>query len=377
MKNKYDVVIIGAGLGGLTLAIQLAKQGYKVCVCEKNTFPFHKVCGEYISLESVNFLKQCGFDIKSEKDIPIIDQLSVSARNGSVFSTALPLGGFGVSRYFIDQKLADHARNLGVTILDGLRVDEITNERENFIIKIRDKVIESRVVAGAYGKRSNLDIHLDRGFIKKKPTKEELYVGVKYHIRYDAPKDTIFLHNFKDGYCGMSRIEGDKYCLCYMTNAKNLERHGSIQKMEQDVLMKNKYLKDIFTRAEFLWEQPKTIAQISFAKKELIHQNILMLGDAAGMIPPLCGNGMSMAMHGSKMLSELLPQYLDDKIDYASLCELYTQQWHSEFATRLAVGRWLQSLFGREQATTLLIALAKFFPYWAKKLINKTHGKSF
>jgi flavin-dependent dehydrogenase len=162
-----------------------------------------------------------------------------------------------------------------------------------------------------------------------------------------------------------------------MTNAKNLEHYGSIQKMEQAVLMKNPFLKDIFTRAEFLWDQPKTIAQISFAQKELIHQDIIMLGDAAGMIPPLCGNGMSMAMHSSKILSDILPLYLDGKIDFHTACMQYKKAWQSEFALRLKVGRWLQSLFGKKYLTNALIGMAKLFPSVAKKIINKTHGKEF
>ncbi len=53
MDNKiYPCAIIGGGLGGLCLAIQLARQGVEVILFEKNSYPQHKVCGEYISMES-------------------------------------------------------------------------------------------------------------------------------------------------------------------------------------------------------------------------------------------------------------------------------------------------------------------------------------
>ena len=52
----YDIAVVGGGLAGLSLSIQLAKAGYDVILFEKEKYPFHKVCGEYISLESWNFI---------------------------------------------------------------------------------------------------------------------------------------------------------------------------------------------------------------------------------------------------------------------------------------------------------------------------------
>ena len=61
--NTYQVSIIGGGLAGLTLAIQLADEGYSCILFEKNKYPFHKVCGEYISMESWNFIERLGLNL--------------------------------------------------------------------------------------------------------------------------------------------------------------------------------------------------------------------------------------------------------------------------------------------------------------------------
>src|SRR5687768_7067733 len=95
VNNKYDVAIIGAGLAGLSLSIQLAKKGYSVVLFEKERFPFHKVCGEYISLESWNFLKSLGLPLE-ELNLPIIKTLMLTAPNGKALQAELPLGGFGI-----------------------------------------------------------------------------------------------------------------------------------------------------------------------------------------------------------------------------------------------------------------------------------------
>src|ERR1051325_9877761 len=99
--NQYDIAVVGGGLAGLSLSIQLAKKGYSVVLFEKEKYPFHRVCGEYISRESWNFLENLGYPL-SDLDLPMINNLIVSAPDGKFIEQSLPLGGFGISRYKID-----------------------------------------------------------------------------------------------------------------------------------------------------------------------------------------------------------------------------------------------------------------------------------
>ena len=98
-----------------------------------------------------------------------------------------------------------------------------------------------------------------------------------------CPVDTIALHNFPDGYCGLSKIEADKYCLCYMTTARNLqEHHGNIKEMESAVLGQNPHIQKIWKEARMIYEEPLTISQISFDKKSQVERHLLMVGDVCG-----------------------------------------------------------------------------------------------
>ena len=114
--KETEVLIIGGGLAGLTAAIHLSKNGIDVLLIEKNDFPKHKVCGEYISLESWNFLESLGIPL-SKLNLPVIKQLEVSSPNGNIFKHELPLGGFGISRYKLDEMLANIARQHNVLLL--------------------------------------------------------------------------------------------------------------------------------------------------------------------------------------------------------------------------------------------------------------------
>jgi flavin-dependent dehydrogenase len=376
--QKFDCIIIGGGLGGLTLSIQLAKKGYQIALLEKETYPFHKVCGEYIAMESWNYLINCGIQLPN-LNLPKLEKLKVSSPSGNFIEHPLNPGGFGISRYKLDHLLATEAKKLGVYLIENCKVNDVTEINENsYLVHSNFETIEAKIVIGSYGKRSNLDIKLNRDFIQNKAKGLDNYIGIKYHVKANLPNDVIELHNFKNGYCGISKIEEEKYCLCYLTTAQNLKDHnGNIKKMEESILHKNPFLKTYFTSFESYYEEPLAISQINFSNKTQHENGILMLGDAAGLITPLCGNGMSMAMKASKILSELIPQYIENDINKTKLITEYIFQWKKNFSTRLRAGRNIQAVFGNDNMTNLLINVLKPMPFLVNKLVSLTHGKSF
>src|SRR3982750_3881602 len=141
LKQIYDAAIVGGGLAGLAAGIRLARLGHSVVLFEKEKYPFHKVCGEYISLESWNFLQELGLPLK-EMQLPVIDTLLLTAPNGKAFRTKLPLGGFGISRYKIDALLADIAKSNGVHVVDETKVNEI-NFNEKFTLEFQSKTVST------------------------------------------------------------------------------------------------------------------------------------------------------------------------------------------------------------------------------------------
>src|SRR5688572_30316833 len=164
-EQNYDIAIIGGGLAGLALAIQSAKQGYAVVLFEKEKYPYHKVCGEYISMESWNFLESLGVPL-SQLNLPIIKQLEVSSPQGNIFQHELPLGGFGISRYKLDEMLASIARQQNVLLLEETKVNDVIFENDAFIIHSSAGEFTAAVAAGCFGKRSNLDVKWNRNFVK-------------------------------------------------------------------------------------------------------------------------------------------------------------------------------------------------------------------
>jgi flavin-dependent dehydrogenase len=367
------VIIAGGGLAGLVTAICLARKGIFCTVVEKKSYPFHRVCGEYISHEVVPFLRSQDL-YPSQFNPPQISRFQLSSTRGKSAVMPLDLGGFGISRFNFDNFLFQKAKETGVNFLLSTEVEAVDYIEDKFTVKLSSGTLEGDVVVGSFGKRSRIDNYLKRDFLSKRSP----YVAVKYHLKTDHPSDLIALHNFQGGYCGMSQVENGVVNLCYLVHRDRLRESGSIEGLQENILFKNPLLKHIFTNAEFLFKKPETINEISFATKRPVENHILMAGDAAGMITPLCGNGMAMAIHAAKIVSDLITKFcLQKNFSREHLEKAYTKAWNQEFSRRLWIGRRVQGLFGSEAASDIAINLALFIKPIAMAIVRNTHGKPF
>ncbi len=365
-----DVIIVGGGLAGLVSALELARAGRAVALVERKTYPFHKVCGEYVSNEVRPYIESLGVDLAGLGAVDI-RRFQVSAPSGRLLESSLDLGGFGISRYQLDHELYQLGLAAGVQFWLGKQVDEVVFDRDCFAVTLSDGTeLTSRLVLGTFGKRSKLDKSLNRSFMRQPSP----YIGVKYHARIDLPDDVIALHNFRDGYCGMSAIEEDKYCICYLTTRENLRQHGSIPAMERAVLWRNPHLEMVFGTAQFLYDKPEVINEISFAPKQAVENHLLMAGDSAGLITPLCGNGMAMAIHGARFASDLSNAFLRGQLTRTNLEEQYQRGWSARFGRRLWVGRSVQKLFGNERLTEAGVWLFGAVRPALRTVMRQTHG---
>lgn len=367
-NNLWDVLIIGGGLAGLTTALHLSQKGERVCLIEKETYPFHKVCGEYVSNEILPYLNSLGID-PLKQGAKKITRLQVSNKQGKTLETALPLGGFGISRYALDHLLFQKLKNSAAIVCDTV---EDLDFRDNFFTitsKKKSKTYRARYVVGAFGKRSNLDIKLSRNFIAQKSP----WLAVKNHFKIEGfEENTVALHNFPGGYCGLSTVENGNINACYLTTFKSFKPLSNIEKFQEIVMGENPFLKNFFRNARPVYERPLTISQISFEKKSAVKEHVFMVGDSAGLIHPLCGNGMAMAMRSAQIFCEI---YLgSDKNNRIKMEEEYTGQWKREFHQRLTTGRWAQRILMNPISSEIGFTAAQWFPGILPQIIRKTHG---
>ncbi len=370
MELRTEVLIIGGGLAGLSSAIHLSSAGKQVVLIEKRTYPHHKVCGEYISNEVLPYLRY----LKADPAVLFptqITKLQISNVDGSHCETKLGAGGFGLSRYCFDHFLYERAIAAGCTIVHQ-KVDSITFQNDVFEVHTSGDTYRAKIVLGAYGKRAQLDHALERPFIQKRSG----WLAVKAHYKAEHPSDLVALHNFHGGYCGVSKVERDIMNVCYLVNYDSFKGCKNLSAHQEQVMFKNPHLKAMFSQSELLFDQPMTISQISFEDKEKVKGHILMVGDTAGLIHPLCGNGMSMAIHAAAIASTLVLDFLNGAITSRKELEgRYVAQWNAQFKSRIQMGRLLSGILLKPAAANLVMKVLVKFPGLFNPIISLTHGR--
>ena len=185
------------------------------------------------------------------------------------------------------------------------------------------------------------------------------WIGVKSHYKHEKfPINLVALHNFKGGYGGLSKTESGSVNFCYLASYESFRKEKNIENFNTNVVSKNPFLAEFLQHAKPIFKEPLSIAQISFQKKKAVENHMLMCGDTAGVIHPLCGNGMAMAIHSAKIASELINDYLIGKVSRLQMELKYQEQWSKAFKGRLWVGRRLQALLLSENLSDLAIKAA-------------------
>ncbi len=375
----FDSVVIGGGLAGCSAAITLARQGHQVALIEAGTYPRAKVCGEFLSPECLTLFERMGFLAHLQDLNPVtICTVRITAPDGAEWRGKFPAPALSVSRYALDQALINYTLECGVTVLTETRVKDVTGGFDaGFTLTTQDarglhEVSVSSVIA-AYGKRSNLDRVLKRDFFRQ----AQSYIGLKQHFRGPLLPQHIDLHVFHGGYCGVSQVEDGRTNVCLMVDQATFQQvtagaPDAIAKFIDWMCADNHQLGAWLADAEPLYPDWLSIAQVSLAAKTPLEGDILCAGDSAGMIAPLAGDGMAMALHSGMLAADVLHSYLAHQMDAATAKSRYADEWRRTFATRLRLGRTLQSIMLKPAILTPGLRLMRTFPTVGNWLVNHT-----
>ncbi len=345
----------------------LAKMGFSVNLLEKGTYPRHKVCGEFVSFESEFALDKMGVVLRDLSPIKI-EQFTLSTTTGSKARLNLPQPGIGLSRYKLENVLYEQLLKLGVTVNCKTKVTEVSQldgDAGHIVHAQHGNTITSKLVIGAFGKRSGLQvISLNRSG----------YFAAKNHYRFPFNPNEVQLHMFPGGYGGMSMVESNLVNFCYLGKTVDLKKSGSIEAYQKMVVGKNPYLKELLDKGEPMLKKTLTISQIDFGHRNRVSNGVFHAGDAGGVIHPLSGNGMSMAINSALLLSEVSERFLSGRITRKQMENQYSKSWEKSFGLRMISSRFYQSLFEHSWGRKIAVGALKNKTL-GRKLIRLTHGK--
>ncbi len=382
-KNKFDISIIGGGPAGSSTAIQLAKAGLNICLFEKKSFPRDVLCGEFLSTEVIESLKQLNLYQKFLLLSPNkIDSFRFINEDSKELNTNFPFEAYAMKRSKFDEFLLNEAKASGVIIFQPAEVKEIKRQNGFFHLKIKnsefvnDELITEFVIA-AYGKQNALDKILERKFINEKSQLN----GIKFYVdksflRYH-PSNEIQIYASEGIYCGVNSVNENEVTLCFLEDRSKYSASSRSHLIE--LMERNHMFADLFNNHfipsinEF---QVYGTGNIYFGKKELVKDGIYMVGDAAGVIAPLAGDGIGMALETSGLISKILIDGVHNKIKSEILERRYISDWNNHFNKRLLSASILQKSILANNLRNFGIGLAKVVPSILPKIVQLTRGST-
>jgi menaquinone-9 beta-reductase len=361
-----EVIIVGAGPAGASLAIRLAAAGQAVTLVEKERFPREKLCGEFISPECFRHFGELGV-------LEVMLSLGGARLSETRFFDAagrgvtVPTRWFGhgdfalsLSRARMDAILMDRARAAGVTVLEGVRVTAAdvdggrirgvtvrydSGERAEFAA---DLFVDATGRAGTLTRLAEMAAH--------SPPKRPRLVAFKGHLReVNIRPNACEIYVFPGGYGGLSPIEDGIANLCFIVRAEVARVFiGKTNKHLELIASRNRRAAKTLSGAVGPSEWLAVPIGEFGRKKQPGPSNLIAIGDAAAFIDPFTGSGMLMAMETAELFSKCVREAGPDA---ARLNERYAREHWVKFRNRLAASAVLRrAAFMPRLATAAILA---------------------
>lgn len=372
---QVDVLVIGAGVGGSCAALALALRGFCVALIEAGEVGRPKVCGEFLSPESRGTFARLGVldDLLAAGALEIgAARLATSRRVGRAMTFSAP--GLALSRGTLDAILWKANQRNGVQTFEKTRVQALRRDGMRWEIQTSNGDFCARLVIDASGRGGHFKTEIPAREIAtltpRNRAKVRRFMGIKTHFRgAHIVSGEVAMFPLRGGYCGLVGIENDLFNVCALVEYSQV-RGRAPHELWDDFCAQNGALARATQNCEpqFGW---LATANVSFGHFYPSQNEILRVGDAAGYIHPLSGDGMAMAARSG----ELAAQILGENFAFHQIPPLYEQAWHREFDRRLRVASCLQPLFTFPFLTAPALALFDAFPTLAARAIGQTRGE--
>ncbi len=369
MEVTCEVAIVGAGPAGSTLAALLAARGVSVAIVDRDQFPRDKLCGEFISYDALPLLDALGV-MPALSGAASIRRCRVVASRPYEFE--LPERSLGISRMFLDDLLLRVAISRGARAFIGWSTTHLDSNAVQIERQGATQRICASVVVGAWGRWGRFDSQLGRSFVRDRSDRS---FGFKRHYRNSSgPRDVIELYSFSRGYLGVNAIENCLTNICGLVHASRLDQlRGRWPAFVEAIRRERPEIDWLYSTQEPAQEGFLSSEPVIFRARAAVERNVFMIGDASGVIDPLTGNGIAMAMQSSLLAAPHLLQVLGRSGDRQEAERRYIVEHRRLFAPRIRWSRRVASLLSQPRLVDAAIAALRA-PAIGRFLFDRTRA---
>ena len=324
---KTSLVIVGGGLAGLSLAAGLRMRGVGVTVHEAGHYPRHRVCGEFISGVERSTLEALGI-AELFDDARLHRSVVWYHGDQRIHENCLPAPAYGMSRYRLDLRLVQRVEHLGGDVRQGHR-----------------------------GPRQG-----DPGTVwaAGRMAAESPWIGLKAHFLNLPMSADLEMHVGKNGYAGLAGVEDGRVNVCGLFRLDRARR-GKGSALQLDYLRAGGLgaLADRLAHARPDEGSFKGVSALQLGWQETEHPGLFSIGDAAAMIPPFTGNGMSMAFQSAESALDPLTAWSTGDCSWPEAIAVIQTSLRQRFSGRLRAAALLQNLLGHPVGRGLMNSLGR------------------
>ncbi len=360
----YDLIVIGGGPAGTSAAITCARNGARVLLLERGRFPRHKVCGEFVSAESLDLLAGL---LSPQDESLLADAVRISrARvflDGRMIETPVDPPAASISRLNLDAALWNSAEQCGVEARQQVVVQTISRTGP-FLVKTSVGKFESRALVNASGRWSNLNCtSVDRQSTRVK------WLGLKGHFAEPSPLASVDLYFFEGGYCGVqANITGgveQSVNTCAMVRADVANTLPEVFSCHPALHERSRRWKPL--------SDPVSTSPLVFREPQPERAGMLMAGDAAAFVDPFVGDGISLALRSGSLAGESLRPFFAGNISLAEAVRNYCSAYERRLAPVFRMSSKLRRMLSLPQIIrTPILSLLEKSPAIKQYLVSKT-----
>jgi flavin-dependent dehydrogenase len=360
----YDLIVIGGGPAGTSAAITCARSRARVLLLERGRFPRHKVCGEFVSAESLDLLA----DLLRPKQARLFsDSVRIPCAriflDGRTLQAPVDPPAASISRFDLDAILWESAEDCGIDAQQKVAVQSISGAGP-FQVKTSVGEFESRALINASGRWSNLNSAPSHSGVK--------WVGLKGHFLESSAPASVDLYFFDGGYCGVQPVD--------LTDG--VERSGRVNACAMVRADVAATLPEVFLCHAALRERsrgwkplsdPVSTSPLVFRQPQPERDGILMVGDAAAFVDPFIGDGISLALRSGRLAGESLLRFFAGTISLRQAVRDYRAAYERQLSPVVRTSSKIRRMLGLPQTVRIpILRLLEKTPAITRYLVSKT-----